>query len=182
MAQARILDVGCGLRKRPGAIGVDRHPASAADVLCDFDRGGLPFADSVFDEVWAVHVLEHVADPVALVEEIWRVSRAAGRVHIVTPHCSDASSFADPTHRHHFNTFSFRFFYPGGVHGADHWYSRARFEERKLRVRLLRLWRWCGLEWLVNTWRPFRNFWEYYLCFVIRGKVMELELEVRKEV
>ncbi|MBV9506512.1 MAG: methyltransferase type 11, partial [Acidobacteriia bacterium] len=28
-----ILDVGCGIRKQPGSIGIDRNPASRADVL-----------------------------------------------------------------------------------------------------------------------------------------------------
>ncbi len=32
-ASVRILDVGCGIHKQPGAIGIDRNPASRADVL-----------------------------------------------------------------------------------------------------------------------------------------------------
>lgn len=159
---------------------MDRHPASAADVLCDFDRGWLPFADSTFDHVRAVHVLEHVEDPIHFIEEMCRVARPGARLLIVTPHCSDASAYADPTHRRHLNTFSLRFFYPGGVHGRDHWYSTARLRERGLRVRLLALWRWCGIEWLINHIRPLRNFWEYYLCFLIRAKVIEFDLEVVK--
>ncbi|HEV2387321.1 MAG TPA: class I SAM-dependent methyltransferase [Candidatus Acidoferrales bacterium] len=176
----RILDLGCGPGKYPGAIGADRLRQSAADVLCDFDRGRLPFAENSFDEVRAVHVIEHAEDPVRLVEEMHRVARPGGLLVIVTPHCSDASSYTDPTHRRHLNSFSFRFFYPGGVHGSDHFYSPVRLRERRLRIRLLRLWRWLGLEFLVNHSRAFRRFWEYYLCFVVRGKVMEFELEVLK--
>ena len=33
---------------------------------------------------------------------------------------------------------------------------------------------------LVNHSRRFRRFWEYYLCFVVRGKVIEWRLEVVK--
>ena len=32
-AKLKILDVGCGIHKQPGAIGIDRNPASRADVL-----------------------------------------------------------------------------------------------------------------------------------------------------
>jgi SAM-dependent methyltransferase len=176
----RILDLGCGPRKFPGSIGADRLPQTAADVLCDFDREHLPFADNVFDEVRAVHVIEHVADAIRLLEELCRVTRAGGRLLIVTPHCSDASSYADPTHRRHLNSYFLQFFYPGGIHGRDHFYSAARVRERRLRIRLLSLWRWMGLEFLVNHSSRFRRFWEYYLCFVVRGKVMEFELEVLK--
>ena len=35
-----------------------------------------------------------------------------------------------------------------------------------------------GFEFLVNHSRVFRKFWEHYLCFVIRGKVIEWTLEV----
>ena len=37
-APPRILDVGCGIHKQPGAIGIDRNPASRADVIVDLDR------------------------------------------------------------------------------------------------------------------------------------------------
>jgi hypothetical protein len=33
----------------------------------------------------------------------------------------------------------------------------------------------------VNHSRGFRKFWEHYLCFVVRGKVIEFELEVVKQ-
>ena len=37
-AAARILDVGCGINKYPGSIGVDRNANTRADVLCDLER------------------------------------------------------------------------------------------------------------------------------------------------
>jgi hypothetical protein len=52
--------------------------------------------------------------------------------------------------------------------------------ERRLDVKLLRVWRVLGFELLVNHARWFRRFWEQYLSFVIRGKVMEFTFEVMK--
>jgi ubiquinone/menaquinone biosynthesis C-methylase UbiE len=176
----RILDLGCGPRKFPGSIGADRNPNTAADVLCDFDRGYLPFADNSFDQVRAIHIIEHVADAIRTVEELHRVTRPGGTLLIVTPHYTDASSFADPTHRRHLNSFSFRFFNPGGFHGDEHWYTPVRLRELRLRVRLLRVWRWLGFEFAVNHCAWFRRFWEFYLCYLVRGKVMEFEFEVVK--
>jgi predicted SAM-dependent methyltransferase len=176
----RILDVGCGPNKFPGAIGVDMNPATAADALCHLDRGGLPFRDDSFDQVRAVHVIEHVADVIRTMEEFHRVTRPGGTIFIVTPHYTDSNSFCDPTHRWHLNSYSFVFFYPTGLHGSESWYTRARLRERRQTVRLLRLWRALGFELLVNHAGWFRRFWEYYLCYVIRGKVMEFEFEVVK--
>jgi SAM-dependent methyltransferase len=178
----RILDLGCGPAKFPGSIGADKNPNTAADVRCDVDRGALPFADNSFDGVRLVHVIEHVADVVATMEELHRVTRPGGSIFIVTPHYTDFSSFCDPTHRWHLNSFSFQYFFsPGGAHGTDHFYTRIRLRDKSVRVRLLRFWRALGFELLVNHARWFRRFWEFYLCYVIRGKVMEFEMEVLKD-
>jgi predicted SAM-dependent methyltransferase len=177
---ARILDVGCGLTKYPGSIGLDMNPATAADVLCHLDKGGLPFCDNSFDQVRAEHFIEHVADVIATMEEFHRVTRPGGTIFILTPHYTDCNSFTDPTHRSHLNTYSFHYFYPAGRHGKEMWYTKVRIREVRLKVKLLRLWRILGFELLVNRNRIFRQFWEQYLSFLIRGKLMEFTFEVIK--
>jgi SAM-dependent methyltransferase len=174
----RVLDVGCGINKKAGAIGIDRNPASRADVLCELDRFPYPFRDSSFDAVQAVHVIEHVSDVIRTMEEFHRLVRKGGEVFIVTPHYTDFSSFCDPTHRWHLNSFSLRYF--GEDHGGFGYYTSARFEEISVRVRLLALWRWLGFELLVNAFPRYRRFWEHYLCYVVRGKVIEWRLRVSK--
>ena len=173
-----ILDVGCGLNKFPGAIGLDVNPRGRADVIADLDHFPYPFRDGTFAEVRAIHVIEHVAQPIAMLEEFHRLLGAGGRVVIATPHYTDFSSFCDPTHRWHLNSFSFRYF--GEQHGGFGYYSRCRFREISVRVRLLAFWRFLGFELLVNAFPRFRRFWEHYLCFVVRGKVMTFEFEVLK--
>lgn len=174
----RILDVGCGKNKAPGAIGIDRNPAAAADVICDLDRAPYPFADGAFDRIEAVHVIEHVADVIRTVEEFHRLARPGGRIHIATPHYTDFSSFCDPTHRWHLNSFSFRYF--GERHGGFGYYSPVKLREISVRVKLLRFWRLLGFEFAVNRSRRFRLFWEHYLCYIVRGKAMDFEFEAVK--
>lgn len=171
----RILDVGCGIRKFPGSIGVDRNASTSADLICDLDRFPYPFADRSFDQLRAIHVVEHLTDVIRTMEEFHRLVRTGGRVRIETPHYTDFSSWCDPTHRQHLNSFSFRYF--GDDHGGFGYYSKARFREISVRVKLLAFWRWLGFEFLVNRFRRFRRFWEHYLCFVVRGKSMEFEFE-----
>jgi SAM-dependent methyltransferase len=173
----RILDVGCGKNKFPGAVGLDRNPATDADLLSDLNRVPYPFRDSSFDEIRAVHVVEHVEDVIRFMEEMHRLLRPAGRLYLVTPHYTDSGSYRDPTHRWHLNSFSFYYF----TEPRDYaFYSPARFREHRIELRLLKLWRWLGLEWLVNHSRSFRKFWEHYLCYVVRGKEIHFWLDAIK--
>jgi len=178
VAQPRILDVGCGINKLPGSIGIDRNSRARADVLCDLDHFPYPFRDSSFDRLQAIHVIEHLADVLRTMEEFHRLVRPGGTVLLATPHYTDFSSFCDPTHRWHLNSFSFRYF--GDDNAGYGYYSTARFREKKVHVKLLALWRYLGFELLVNAFPRFRRFWEHYLCYVVRGKVMEFEFEVVK--
>src|SRR5438552_7008608 len=159
----------------PAPIGIAGHPATRADVPCDLDRVPYPFADSSFDQLRAIHVIEHVSDVIRAMEEFHRLVKPGGRVRIETPHYTDFSSFCDPTHKHHLNSFSFRYF--GENHGGFGYYTAAKFREISLRVKLLAFWRWLGFECMVNRFPRFRKFWEFYLCYVIRGKAMEFEFE-----
>ncbi len=176
--QERILEVGCGQVKAPGAIGVDSNrDATAADVICDLNFP-LPFADDAFAEVRAIHVIEHLNDVMKAMAEFHRVARAGGRLYLVTPHYTDFISWCDPTHRWHLNSFSFRYF--DRIHGERHWYTRLELRERALHMELARAWKWLGVQWLVNHFVWFRRFWEMYLCFLVRGKQMEFTFEVVK--
>lgn len=172
--------MGCGVNKYDGAIGIDRNPRGRADVVAELDSFPYPFRESAFDEVRAIHVIEHVSDVVATIEEFHRLVRAGGRIYIATPHYTDFSSFCDPTHRWHLNSFSFRYF--GEDNAGYGYYSEARLKEISVRVKLLAFWRWLGLEFLVNRSRRFRRFWEYYLCYLVRGKVMDFTFEVLKPI
>ncbi len=172
------LDLGCGRNKRPGTLGVDSNRDTAADVIADINGGALPFRDDSFDRVLLVHVIEHVENVIHTIEEVHRLTRPGGTIVIETPHYTDFSSFCDPTHRWHLNSYSFRYFSEN--HGGFGYYSACRLREKKIQVKLLRLWRLLGFEFAVNRFVTFRKFWEHYLCFGIRGKAMVFEFEVLK--
>lgn len=80
MDTPKILDIGCGWRKTPGAVGMDSLAESAADVVADIDER-WPFDDSSFDQVVANHVLEHVPNVVHVMEEAWRAKVMAPSTH-----------------------------------------------------------------------------------------------------
>lgn len=156
-------------------MGIDRLPGTAADIVWDLDQFPWPVESDSFDQVRLIHVIEHVGDVLRTMEEIHRILRPGGRVILETPHYTDFSSWCDPSHRWHLNTYSFRYF--GDDNAGYGYYSAVRFREVRIRVKLLALWRYLGFQALVNAWPRFRLFWEHYLCFVVRGKVMTFEFE-----
>lgn len=98
-AQSRILDLGCGRggvvelvwRDVALAAGVDPDAASLAEHRAAgmpvFRATGehLPFADSSFDVIVSVWVLEHLREPGRVLAEIRRVLRPGGRFLFLTP-------------------------------------------------------------------------------------------------
>jgi SAM-dependent methyltransferase len=180
----KILDVGCGINKYPGAIGVDNNPRTSADVIHDLGIVPYPFADNEFDEIISRHVVEHVPDVMAFVTELYRIVKPGGRIKLVAPHYTNPDWANDPTHKNHLNCYSFNVFM------ADkrvyEFYSTVNLKPVKVYVSLLSLWRAVGIEFLVNLdqkmpkARFLRKFWEHYLSYIFRGKELHFEFEVIK--
>lgn len=163
---------------------MDRLALPGVDVVHDMDHIPFPFPENSFDEIHLIHVVEHAESVLDLMGEVYRISRPGARVRVITPHHSDAISWQDPTHRWHLNSYSFRYF---EANFQTSYYSRARFELLDRHVALAGVWRYLGLEALVNLDRRFptarflRRLWEQHLCFVIRGKHMTFVLGALKE-
>lgn len=121
-----VIELGCGLRKAEGAIGLDINPRSDADVLCNLDFGNLPFRDSSVDKVLAYDVLEHVDNFVAVVEDIWRILKPGGILEVSAPFMSSVNYFSDPTHRRAFTSKSFDYFIKGTT-SSEYRYSDTEF-------------------------------------------------------
>ena len=126
-SQARVIELGCGFSKTPGAFGVDIIPGSQADLIHDLNKFPYPFPDSEWDRVICLDVLEHVDDVVKTVEEIWRISRPGALIEISAPFMSSVNYHTDPTHKRAFTSRSFDYFCPGRpLHRYG--YSKATFE------------------------------------------------------
>jgi SAM-dependent methyltransferase len=185
IARRRVLDIGCGTNKVAGALGMDINPRTAADVIHDLDDLPYPFDDDEFDEVVGRHVIEHVRDPMAVMCELHRITRAGGVVKILTPHWTNPDWASDLTHRNHLNSYSFRNL--TDERAVFPFYSDVRFRQLVARVTLLNLWKLTGLEFFMNLDNRYptigfvRKFWEQYLNAVMRGKELYFELEVVKD-
>jgi 2-polyprenyl-3-methyl-5-hydroxy-6-metoxy-1,4-benzoquinol methylase len=99
---AKLLDVGCGSGERLEKMqrlgwtvsGVDFDEAAVKiakarelDVYC----GSIPgvwFPPETFDVITMNHVIEHVPDPIELLQECKRILKPGGRIVVVTPNSS----------------------------------------------------------------------------------------------
>ena len=193
MIEKVILNAGCGrtaeLEKSEKAhpdikyVYLDIRDNVGADVVHDLNALPLPFADNYFDEIILSHIIEHLNDAYLFLEEVHRILKPNGIVRIVTPHYTDWTYWRDPGHKLHFNSYSFDRFEDTRGHHFD---TKYPFKIEELRVDLQNLWRYLGLEFLINLsikanpLRSIRKFWEAYLCFIIRGVTIKVKMRALK--
>jgi SAM-dependent methyltransferase len=103
------VDLGCGKKKEPGFVGIDRFPLPGVDIVADMNKG-LPLADNSADYLVASHSLEHVDDLIFTMQEIYRVCKHKALVCIVAPYYHTSANMANPFHKQAFNEHTPRFF------------------------------------------------------------------------
>lgn len=94
-ARGRLLDVGCG--KKPywikfrgrvcSYIGIEMPDSQSGSTVVDVYGSALalPFNSEEFETVLCVEVLEHVAEPSQLLDEVWRVLKPQGCLILTAP-------------------------------------------------------------------------------------------------
>lgn len=119
------LHLGCGRDIREGWINLDCVASPGIDVVADLDACAttpLPFEDDSFDEIYASHLLEHIRNPLPLMQELHRICRDGAKAHFRTPHGSHDDAFEDPTHYRQYFQNSYYFFSQPAYWRADYGY------------------------------------------------------------
>lgn len=104
------LNLGCGMRPKPGFFGVDLVEMDGVDVVADLNEGLPDLPDNSVDEIMTQHVLEHVQNFMPLMRELHRVVRPGGTIRITVPHYSNVFGFSDPTHVRFFGLYTMYYF------------------------------------------------------------------------
>ena len=168
-----VLDIGCGSAKHPGAVGLDISADTDADVVHDLDAFPYPLEDSQFDDVLMQDVIEHVAEPIRVMEELHRVCRPGARIQLRTPHFSSVLAYGDPTHRHVFSALGIRTLAePRFAH-----YTAVRFRLVHVTLDLWAPFRVLGIAALANR---FQTPYESYFAFRFPTMNIRAEFEVLK--
>jgi predicted SAM-dependent methyltransferase len=112
-----IVDLGCGSKKLKGAFGIDRRLAPGVDLICDFERA-LPLKTNSVDVVYMSHIIEHVNNLLAFMEEVYRVCRPGAEIRVVAPYYTSRGAFRDPTHVRFITEDTFQYFEPPTDYGV----------------------------------------------------------------
>jgi SAM-dependent methyltransferase len=165
-----VLDLGCGKRKVPGAVGIDSIALPGVDLVHDLTRFPYPLPSNCADEIHMNHILEHLPNTIAVLTELWRLSKPGGEVHIRVPHYSGMYAWKDPTHVRCFTSESFGYF------GENAWsyYTHARFKVRSARLKYFaepqsrHVYRWWGVVVQAMLDRH-PTFGERFLVYLVGG-------------
>lgn len=103
------LDLGCGERKLEGYFGIDKQSFPGVDLIWDLENG-IPFDSDSVDKIRTYHFLEHISNPIMIMNEIWRVLKDGGVLDFEVPSTKGEGAVADPTHVSEWNKLSFQFY------------------------------------------------------------------------
>jgi len=103
------LDICCGFKKQHNYIGVDIDINSQADIIADLNKI-WPFKDNTFNKIRAYDAIEHLINPIHIMNEIWRISKYNAEIDIFVPSTDGRGAFQDPTHVSYWNLNSFWYY------------------------------------------------------------------------
>lgn len=102
------IDLGCGLAKIRGTIGIDINPGPGVDLVLDLTKQPLPFGDQTVGYVHSAHFFEHIEAVLPIFTEISRVCAEGAKLEFWTPYAwsnsafvfGHVTSFAEDTYLH----------------------------------------------------------------------------------
>lgn len=135
------LNLGCGREPMKDWVNLDMMDLPGVECVFDLDTCGqtgqnktritLPFAENTFDEMLMSHLLEHLANPLNVLEELWRVAKPGCLLTVRLPYGGSDSAFEDPQHKRPYFLQSFEYFSQPCYWRADYgyrgdWKTKAR--------------------------------------------------------
>jgi len=123
--KTKKLHLGCGRNILTDWVNLDFVEGPGVDVLANLDTCAstpLPFEDDVFAEVYASHLIEHIKNPLPMLQELHRVCVDGAMATFRCPHGANDDAFEDPTHYRQYFANSFMYFSQPAYWRADYGY------------------------------------------------------------
>jgi len=122
------LEIGCGMLKSKGAIGLDIRKTPDVDLLGDLERS-LPFKDESFETIIANQVVEHIENFVQLMAELHRILKKDGKLIIHVPYFRSSWSHIDPTHVRSFTLLTFDYWLRNSFLNENYSFDKCTFRQ-----------------------------------------------------
>ncbi|HHU64075.1 MAG TPA: glycosyltransferase [Clostridiales bacterium] len=123
--KSRKLHLGCGRNILKGWINLDIIHLPGVDVVADLDNCKnvrLPFDDNSIEEFYASHLIEHINNPLPMMEELHRIAKPNAIAVFKCPYGSSDDAVEDPTHVRQYFLTSFGYFSQPFYWRADYGY------------------------------------------------------------
>src|SRR3989344_219538 len=106
------LNIGCGRDILPGWTNIDYVKFTGIDMCFDLNKLPYPFEDCEIDEILMSHCLEHLENPILVIEELARILKQGAKLTIKVPHFSSSGAFS-PLHRTYWHSRIFNHYVNG---------------------------------------------------------------------
>ncbi|MDD4984343.1 MAG: class I SAM-dependent methyltransferase [Dehalococcoidales bacterium] len=112
MWSSNKLDIGCGVAKKDGYVGMDKRPIAGVEIIHDLEVIPYPIDTGTFAIIRAHHVLEHIKPwlTVDVMDELWRIMAVGGDLQVDVPYGGTQSYRQDPTHCNEWIELTFEYF------------------------------------------------------------------------
>ena len=123
--KTKKLHLGCGRNILADWVNLDFVEGPGIDVLANLDDCAatpLPFEDDSFEEAYASHLIEHIKNPLPMLQELHRVCVDGAKATFRCPHGANDDAFEDPTHYRQYFANSFMYFGQPAYWRADYGY------------------------------------------------------------
>jgi len=165
------LNLGCGIKKLDGFVGVDNIKTEVVDIVHSLNVFPYPFESGSVAEILMDNVLEHLDDVIRVMEELYRICAKDAIIRIKVPYFKSNSAYTDPTHKHFFTETSFKYFTKDN---PLNFYSPARFEI--IKVDLINHTEYKDAKHIWRNLLPFKKILNYFLFNIYD----EISFELRK--
>ncbi|MBU4643138.1 class I SAM-dependent methyltransferase [Bacillus toyonensis] len=175
------LHLGCGRTILAGWINLDMVSVEGVDVIADLDNcktKPLPFADDSIDEFLASHLLEHIQQPLNLMEELHRIAKPNATMICHVPYGSSDDAFEDPTHIRQFFLNSFTYFSQPIYWRADYGYRGDWLIEKLILIVAAEKYKTKTAEEILYDVHKYRNV---VLEMIIKLKAIKPIREAKRE-
>lgn len=179
------INMGCDKDIKKGWVNLDCYDHEGVNVVWDLNDFSYPFKDNSVEQIYMHSVLEHLDNPLKVLNELWRICMNGAVIEIFVPYFTSYTPWTDITHKraYSYDTFSACCGFSFTERDITNGYTPILFNylDRKLiwgntRKKIFKP--VCSfMNWLVNL-SPM--FMERRIPFLIPIEYLYVKLEVRK--